>query len=162
MKIYRPVNVKKLYLGRPGAIAISTICTMTHTSKISLAIICVNRNTSIYTINYDWWITLRSKSMDKDHKHWTTSEVLISNKKQIRWVCNKQRMKLGNQKNETIPWSHFSQQETWIKTCIVSFIFVVPDYEACRVKKINGSHCMHKWGAWLEKNKVAWFSQGTE
>jgi len=50
MKIHRPV--KKLYLGRSGVI--STICTMAHTSKISLAIICANRNTRIYTFNSDW------------------------------------------------------------------------------------------------------------
>ena len=61
-------------------------------------------------------------------------------------------------KNETIPWSQFSQQEIWIKTCNVSFIFVVPDYEAFRVKK-NGSHCMHQWCGWLEKNKIVWLSQ---
>ena len=43
---------------------------------------------------------------------------------------------LSNQKNETIPMSHFSQQEIWIncKPSNVSFIFVVPDYEACRGK----------------------------
>ena len=51
MKIHRPV-IKKLYLGRSGVI--STICTMAHTSKISLAIICANRNTRIYTFNSDW------------------------------------------------------------------------------------------------------------
>ena len=51
MKIHRLV-IKKLYLGRSGVI--STICTMAHTSKISLAIICANRNTRIYTINSDW------------------------------------------------------------------------------------------------------------
>ena len=46
-------------------------------------------------------------------------------------------------KNDTIPWSHFSQQEIWIdiKTCNVSFIFVVPDYEAFRVKKMVLTVC---------------------
>ena len=51
MKIHRPV-IKKLYLGRSGVI--STICTMAHTSKISLAIICANKSTRIYTISSDW------------------------------------------------------------------------------------------------------------
>ena len=65
---------------------------------------------------------------------------------------------ISTQKNDTIPWSHFSQQEKWIKTCNVSFTFVVPGYEAFRVKK-NGSHCMPEWCGWLEKNKIAWLSQ---